>query len=241
MIQVLLVEDDPMARQLLEIYIDKSENYELAGSIESALFAEAFCRTHKVEVILMDVCTAMNANGIDAAADIKKHLPNIKIVVITSQPECSYIDRARAAGVDSFWYKSATAELNTSLEAGNLNGAENGITNYLDNGFYQTAPCFIPDSHLFGCGVILVSQSTWDGLSEQEREWMRTAARAGGEACYAYNLEHERDCEKRLKEMNLTLLEVADPEKWQEVCESLYGQQSPEIRELAEKIRRKEY
>jgi two-component system vancomycin resistance associated response regulator VraR len=110
MIQVLLVEDDPMARQLLEIYIDKSENYELAGSIESALFAEAFCRTHKVEVILMDVCTAMNANGIDAAADIKKHLPNIKIVVITSQPECSYIDRARAAGVDSFWYKSATAK-----------------------------------------------------------------------------------------------------------------------------------
>ena len=133
------------------------------------------------------------------------------------------------------------AELNTSLEAGNLNGAENGITNYLDNGFYQTAPCFIPDTHLFGCGVILVSQSTWDGLSEQEREWMRTAARAGGEACYAYNLEHERDCEKRLKEMNLTLLEVADPEKWQEVCENLYGQQSPEIRELAEKIRRKEY
>lgn len=110
MIQVLLVEDDPMARQLLEIYIDKSESYELAGSIESALFAEAFCRTHKVEVILMDVCTAMNANGIDAAADIKKHLPNIKIVVITSQPECSYINRARAAGVDSFWYKSATAE-----------------------------------------------------------------------------------------------------------------------------------
>lgn len=107
---VLIVEDDHMARQLLEIYIDKSENYELAGSIESALFAEAFCHANAVDMILMDVCTAMNANGISAAADIKKHLPNIKIVVITSQPECSYIDRARAAGVDSFWYKSATAE-----------------------------------------------------------------------------------------------------------------------------------
>ena len=110
MIPVLLVEDDPMARQLLEIYIDKSENYELAGAIESTLFAEAFCRTHKVGIILMDVCTAMNANGIDAARNVKKHMPNVKIVVITSQPECSYIDRARAAGVDSFWYKSATAE-----------------------------------------------------------------------------------------------------------------------------------
>lgn len=110
MIRVLLVEDDPMARQLLEIYIDKSEHYELAGSVESALFAEAFCRAHGVDVILMDVCTAMNANGIDAAQNIKKHMPHIKIIIITSQPECSYIDRARTAGVDSFWYKSGTAE-----------------------------------------------------------------------------------------------------------------------------------
>ena len=110
MIRVLLVEDDPMARQLLEIYVNKSENYELAGSVESALFAEVFCRTHPVDVILMDVCTAMNANGIDAAKDIKKHLPKIKIIIITSQPECSFIDRARDAGVDSFWYKSSSAE-----------------------------------------------------------------------------------------------------------------------------------
>lgn len=110
MIHVLLVEDDPMARQLLEIYVNKSEKYELIGSVESALFAEVFCRTHLVDVILMDVCTAMNANGIDAARNIKEHMPNIKIIIITSQPECSYIDRARDAGVDSFWYKSSTAE-----------------------------------------------------------------------------------------------------------------------------------
>lgn len=109
MIRVLLVEDDPMARQLLEIYVNKSDTYELAGSMESALFAEVFCRTHEVDVILMDVCTAMNANGIDAAKEIKKHFPDIRIIIITSQPECSYIDRARDAGVDSFWYKSSTA------------------------------------------------------------------------------------------------------------------------------------
>ena len=115
MVKVLLVEDDPMARQLLEIYIDKSEHYELIGSLESALFTEAFCRTHAVDLILMDVCTAMNANGIEAARDIKKHLPDIKVIIITSQPECSYIDRAKEAGVDSFWYKSSSAEEILSL------------------------------------------------------------------------------------------------------------------------------
>ena len=110
MTRVLLVEDDPMARQLLEIYIENSAIYELAGSVESALFAEAFCRTHAVDMVLMDVCTAMNANGIDAARKIKKNLPAVKVIIITSQPECSFIDRAREAQVDSFWYKSATAK-----------------------------------------------------------------------------------------------------------------------------------
>ena len=56
------------------------------------------------------LCTARNASGLDAAESIKKHLPHVKIVIITSQPECSFIDRAKAVGVDSFWYKSATAE-----------------------------------------------------------------------------------------------------------------------------------
>ena len=122
MIQVLLVEDDPMARQLLEIYINKNEKYKLAGSLESALFAEVFCRKHDVDVVLMDVCTAMNANGIDAARNIKKYLPKIKIIIITSQPECSYIERAREAGVDSFWYKSSTAEEIISLIDKTLSG-----------------------------------------------------------------------------------------------------------------------
>lgn len=110
MIKVLIVEDDPMARKLLEIYVNDSFDYILSHSIESAAMAELYCMKNDVDLILMDVCTAMDANGLDAAAKIKKNFPKIKIVIVTSQPEFSYIDRARAAGVESFWYKSASAE-----------------------------------------------------------------------------------------------------------------------------------
>ncbi len=110
MIKVLIVEDDPMARKLLEIYVNDSFDYILSHSIESAAMAELYCMKNDVDLILMDVCTAMDANGLDAAAKIKKSFPKIKIVIVTSQPEFSYIDRARAAGVESFWYKSASAE-----------------------------------------------------------------------------------------------------------------------------------
>ena len=108
--KVLIVDDDPFARQLLGMLISQSENYELAGTLISAALAEASVANRKVDLILMDVCTAMNANGIDAAEAIKKKYPEIKIIVITSQPEYSYITRARAVGVDSFWYKTVIQE-----------------------------------------------------------------------------------------------------------------------------------
>ena len=110
MVKVMIVEDDPMAQKLLEIFVSETGRFEVAHAIESAAMAEFYCMTHPIDLILMDVCTAMNVSGLEAAEKIKSRFPYIKIIIITSQPECSFLDRARAAGVESFWYKTASAE-----------------------------------------------------------------------------------------------------------------------------------
>ncbi len=107
MIRVLIVEDDPMAQKLLENFIENSGRYKVIGSIASAGFAETYCLKHSVDLILMDVCTALGVSGLEISAKIKKIKPDIKIIIITSQPECDFINRAKAGGVDSFWYKSS--------------------------------------------------------------------------------------------------------------------------------------
>ena len=61
-------------------------------------------------MILMDVCTAGNRDGIEAAAEIKAKFPNIKIIIVTSMAEVGFLDRAKAAGADSFWYKDISRE-----------------------------------------------------------------------------------------------------------------------------------
>ena len=122
MTNVMIVEDDPMASKLLEIFVKESDRYSVAHTIDNASMAEMYCLKNPIDLILMDVCTAMNANGLDAAAKIKKSFPRIKVIIMTSQPECSFIDRARSIGVDSFWYKESTAEKVIEVMDRTMNG-----------------------------------------------------------------------------------------------------------------------
>ena len=110
MTNVMVVEDQAMPQQLFELLIRSSGRYRLLYSIENAAMAEVYCLGHPVDLILMDVCTALGESGLEAAERIKRSYPQIKIIIVTSMPECSYIDRARAAGVESFWYKEFSPE-----------------------------------------------------------------------------------------------------------------------------------
>ncbi len=135
----------------------------------------------------------------------------------------------------------AYAELYTSLQSGVVDGAENGVTSYMDNSFNEVAPYYITDAHTFGCGVILVSEDTWNSLSEEEQGWMKEAALEARTVCYEYNQKQEQACFDSFEEKGIKLLEVTDIEKWQEACAPLYGQQSEEVQAIIAQIQGGEY
>jgi two-component system vancomycin resistance associated response regulator VraR len=117
MIRVLIVEDQKMAQENMESIIQSNENYALAGVIANAADTELFCLRSNVDLILMDVCTARDENGIEACAVIKRKFPRIKIIIVTSMAEHTFIEKAKAAQADSFWYKDAScAELLTVMD-----------------------------------------------------------------------------------------------------------------------------
>ena len=110
MIHVLIVEDQRMAQENMESIIKTSDRYALAGILPNAGDVELFCMRSAIDLILMDVCTARDENGIEAAAIIKKKYPKIKIIIITSMAEHTFIEKAKEAKADSFWYKDASHE-----------------------------------------------------------------------------------------------------------------------------------
>ena len=108
--KVMIVEDQTMPRELFELRIQASERFEVALSIDNAALADVYCLRFPVDLILMDVVTHGGESGLDAAERIKRTFPQMKIIIVTSMPECSYLSRAREIGVESFWYKEEQRE-----------------------------------------------------------------------------------------------------------------------------------
>lgn len=105
--EVLIVDDYRMIREMFFSIISNAAapgKYHISGTAEDAEQAVAHCNTHHVDLVLMDVVLG-GTDGIEAAKNIKKFSPETKILLVTSMMEASFIQRAKEAGIESFWHK----------------------------------------------------------------------------------------------------------------------------------------
>ena len=105
--RVMIVEDQRLTSAYLELVVNSCDRYEVTQCVDSAAFADLYVLRGDIDLVLMDVLMADGSDGLDAAGRIKKAVPEVKVIVITSIPEPSWLDRARELGVESFWYKDA--------------------------------------------------------------------------------------------------------------------------------------
>jgi two-component system LytT family response regulator len=75
----LIVEDEPIARDILQSYVSQVDNLELGGQLGDAIAARAFLLSHPVDLLFLDI-KMPRMNGLDLLRD----LPNKPKVVIVS-------------------------------------------------------------------------------------------------------------------------------------------------------------
>lgn len=90
--KVLIVEDELLAARLLQYIITQSD-YNCVGIAKNADEAIELARTHKPEIILMDILLQGNVNGIEAAHKIRE-FSNSYIVYISSYSDTTTIKKA---------------------------------------------------------------------------------------------------------------------------------------------------
>ena len=99
---ILVVEDQALARMYLCACAEKCADCRVAGALKRADAALSRCGDGQIDLILMDICTENDSDGLTAAEAIKKAYPHIKIVMVTSMLEGRFLERARRIGADSF-------------------------------------------------------------------------------------------------------------------------------------------
>ncbi len=104
-IKVLVVDDQYVARSFFEIHVEMTKRYELAASLSTAEQAVSWCLEHPVDLVIMDVMMKYGLDGLTCARTIKNNHPKTRIILATSTAESSWIEKARKAKIDSFWFK----------------------------------------------------------------------------------------------------------------------------------------
>lgn len=110
---VLLADDHKIVVEGLRSLLEPE--FEIAGTVEDGRALVAAATDLRPDVIVADISMPL-LNGIEAAQQLKKADPRVKIVFLTMHPDVMYASRAFEAGASGYVLKhSAPAELVTAI------------------------------------------------------------------------------------------------------------------------------
>ncbi len=107
--KVIIVDDQEILRQGLAMIVASDISIEVVGQGSDGNEALMLCDTRDVDVVLMDI-RMPNKNGVEATKLIKKHHPNIKVLILTTFLEDDYIFGSLENGASGYLLKDAPPE-----------------------------------------------------------------------------------------------------------------------------------
>lgn len=163
--RIVIAEDHTILREGLKALLVSDSKFKVVGEAEDGRDAIRLAEKLAPDLILMDL-SMPRMNGMDAIAEIKKRLSDIKIVVLTVHKTEEYILAALQAGADGYLLKDDThAELMMAVKS-----VFSGKT-YLSPAISEK----VIEGYIEGRKTLKTSTS-WDSLSRREREVLKLIA-----------------------------------------------------------------
>lgn len=107
--RILIVEDHSLLRHGLRSLVSSLPDFEVAGEARDGKEAIRQCVTLAPDLVMMDL-SMPGMNGIEATAQIKRRLPQVRILALTAYKTDEYLREALRAGADGYVLKDASYE-----------------------------------------------------------------------------------------------------------------------------------
>ena len=105
MIRVLVVEDQKIMQKYFEYMLSQESEFKHVQTVADAEEAVGICSYSAIDIVLMDVQTFHNHDGLKAGKAIREACPHTKILIVTSLIDPKVLERAKSGCADSLWYK----------------------------------------------------------------------------------------------------------------------------------------
>jgi CitB family two-component system response regulator MalR len=109
MVDVLIVEDDPMVAELNKVYLNRTAGFRSAGTAASGSDALMFLRDNEVELVLLDIFMP-GLDGLGLLRRMHRNHPKIDVIMVTAARNSEDISRALRMGVIDYIMKPFTFE-----------------------------------------------------------------------------------------------------------------------------------
>jgi len=163
--RIVIAEDHTILREGLRALLSSAPDLEVIGEAENGRAAIQCAENMEPDLILMDL-SMPRMTGMDAIREIKKRVPDTKILALTVHKDEEYILATLQAGADGYVLKDAThTELMTAIKTV-LRGKR-----YLSPEVSEK----VIEGYLEGRKT-LKPKSAWDTVTQRERETLKLIA-----------------------------------------------------------------
>ncbi len=104
--RIIIADDHALMREGIIAFLKYHDDIEIVGEASNGLEAIEKAEKLKPDVVIMDI-SMPELGGIEATLEIKKRMPDAKILILTQYADKEYVSRLLKAGVSGYILKQA--------------------------------------------------------------------------------------------------------------------------------------